>query len=288
MKKTMALVLLSILIFSFGMAMAQSSTDTVVTEEYVPKVIIEGKWGPGPGEFGSTNPGFVSEKAPDIHFKPSSLAVDSKGNIYILDPVNNRIQKFDENGKYIKSISVESHIGETVGYLIKEPQGTSEPVSIDEKEKKYKSAEIICPIINPNKIRGINIVIDSQDNLYYYCVKRDKGEVWQFKDDKLINKWDAPIGGSIGRGQGMVLDDKDDSVWIYNIQEKGKQQFDKSYEFKKRKVYSTKERSVEDNKIEKEYKKQKNKKITPIERLKQFHFEMTDTGIRLIQKYEAK
>jgi formylmethanofuran dehydrogenase subunit E-like metal-binding protein len=40
---------------------------------------------------------------------PKSLVVDSKGNIFLLDTFNNRIQKFDKEGKYIASISVESY-----------------------------------------------------------------------------------------------------------------------------------------------------------------------------------
>ncbi len=83
---------------------------SVITEEYVQKVIIEGKWGTNAGEFG---------KAEDIMVRddwmskviPESLAVDSKGNIYILDIVNNRIQKFNNKGRYIKNIKVPSWKG---------------------------------------------------------------------------------------------------------------------------------------------------------------------------------
>src|SRR3989304_4859767 len=34
---------------------------------------------------------------------PSGVAVDSGGNIYVADTVNNRIQKFDSNGNFLLS-----------------------------------------------------------------------------------------------------------------------------------------------------------------------------------------
>jgi hypothetical protein len=42
---------------------------------------------------------------------------------------------------------------------------------------------------------GINISIDSEDNLYYYFkhFTRNKGEVWLFKNDKLVRKWETNV-----------------------------------------------------------------------------------------------
>lgn len=38
-----------------------------------------------------------------LFFRPSDLAVDAEGNIYVLDAGNHRIQKFDPEGKYLES-----------------------------------------------------------------------------------------------------------------------------------------------------------------------------------------
>ncbi len=145
------------------------TTQEVQIEEYVPKVILEGKWGTGEGEFGIDGAyleeGQIVPKGQAEPVYPTSLAVDSNGNIYILDTVNNCIQKFNSKGKYVFSIPVESW----QGYLLGKPKG----------------------------VRGINIVIDSQDNLYYYLIKGEKGEVWQFKEDKLVKKWEVERGNSI-------------------------------------------------------------------------------------------
>jgi len=186
---------------------------TVVTEEYVPKVVIEAKWGTNKGEFGRSSLGEGT-----ILYQPDSLAVDSKGNIYILDIVNNRIQKFDKEGRYIKSLRVESYKGwaeiEKVGIPIDwdNPQG----------EVKWVNYKYIHPV----KALGINIAIDSEDILYYYCIKDSMiqdsegkwvenpsavGEIWQFKDDVLVRKWEVPVGDEL-----VIEEDVDgkEKVWI--------------------------------------------------------------------------
>jgi hypothetical protein len=168
---------------------------TVITEEYVAKVIIEAKWGTNEGEFGRN---FLGMGTKD--YKPSSLAVNSKGEIYILDLVNNRIQKFDKDGKYLKNIWVESFKGweeyEEVG------------IPVDPKNPEGEIIDKVVKYIHPTETLGINLVIDSEDNLYYYCQKdlmkknesgewiknpEAKGEVWLFKNDKLVRKWETNV-----------------------------------------------------------------------------------------------
>lgn len=134
---------------------------TVITEEYVPKVIIEAKWGTNEGEFGKTYHPFYDDR-----IVPDSLAVDSKGNIYILDKANNRIQKFDSSGKYLKSINVPSW----KGYYY------------------YTYKDSARGEILPSEAEGINITIDNKDRLYYYFIKeqyKKLGEVDKDRDNKI-------------------------------------------------------------------------------------------------------
>jgi DNA-binding beta-propeller fold protein YncE len=58
-----------------------------------------GKKGKGPGEFNT----------------PHSIAVDSKGRVYVSDRENNRIQIFDGNGKFLKQWN---HLGATQNIYI--------------------------------------------------------------------------------------------------------------------------------------------------------------------------
>ncbi|HAX61209.1 MAG TPA: hypothetical protein DCX95_01420 [Elusimicrobia bacterium] len=109
MRKTI-LAMAGLLVFGWAVSQGQTSTETatqmqqgtteqVQLEEYVPRVIIEGKWGTGPGEFG------VAE---GYQILPKKITVDNKENIFILDTANSRIQKFDKNGKHLFSIPIKS------------------------------------------------------------------------------------------------------------------------------------------------------------------------------------
>ena len=163
---------------TYKMVLTPYATYPVMIEEYMPKVIVEGKWGTGPGEFGSVL--IDMEKG----IMPRSISVDSKGNIYVLDTVNNRIQKFDNKGKYLLSIPVDSYKGKILYY-------EGKPIMNESKgmEKTYEN--------DTTEALGINIAIDSEDNLYYYLERNNKGEVWQFKEDKLVKKHETKLGNSL-------------------------------------------------------------------------------------------
>ena len=185
--KTKTFLFIIIIFFSTKVFCDEISNQSVITEEYVAKVIIEGKWGTNAGEFGVQSGGTSIGEYDEV-YAPNSLAVNTKGEIYILDLINNRIQKFDKKGKYLLSIPVDSWKGEF----------TSEagiPVDQNNPEGDVRWVRLI----HPCESRGINIAIDSEDNIYYYCVKGyrnyewTKGEVWLFKNDKLVRKWETNV-----------------------------------------------------------------------------------------------
>lgn len=63
---------------------------------YVPKTLIDIKWGLAPGEFG-----LVDIKGAEIPpMGPLTFSLDKSGNIYILDSVKRHIKKFSREGYY--------------------------------------------------------------------------------------------------------------------------------------------------------------------------------------------
>ncbi len=68
------------------------------TEKYVSKVIIDGKWGDGPGEFGM-------DVHSTIYGGPGNLVIDDD-NLYIYDCANNRIYKYSTSGTLKKTFQL--------------------------------------------------------------------------------------------------------------------------------------------------------------------------------------
>jgi tetrahydromethanopterin S-methyltransferase subunit G len=109
-----------------------SGTQEVRMEEYVPKVIIEAKWQkvkeklePIEGDpwrgwiscateiYGEFRVGTISfgfrhqniEPYPPV--MPRSITIDEEENLYILDPANFRVLKFNKKGKFLDAINLE-------------------------------------------------------------------------------------------------------------------------------------------------------------------------------------
>ena len=78
-------------------------------EEYLPKVVIKGKWGDKPGEFGLGEA--MGEEGGDVI--PNEIVSDDGGNIYVLDNWNNRVQKFNTNGKFLEMYPLEIFVHPT-------------------------------------------------------------------------------------------------------------------------------------------------------------------------------
>lgn len=104
MKKVIVLSLLA-MVLTFGI-----QEIGIAEEVYVPKTIIQAKWGNGPGEFGiytTAKPRDTSDRPLDSFRGPDALDIDRNGNIYIFDPVNWRVLIYNESGKYKSAVSLE-------------------------------------------------------------------------------------------------------------------------------------------------------------------------------------
>lgn len=62
---------------------------------------------------------FVGALQSEQHLNfPTGIACDSTGRVYVADSLNNRVQIFDEKGKFLKNISFSSLRG--YGFVIKQ------------------------------------------------------------------------------------------------------------------------------------------------------------------------
>jgi hypothetical protein len=97
------------------------SSETATQETYVSEVIISAPWAEKnleydgeespPGEFGLHSivfPDSLREKLPDppLPEGPTAFTVAPNGDIYITDPLNKRIQRFDANGNFVSIIPI--------------------------------------------------------------------------------------------------------------------------------------------------------------------------------------
>lgn len=188
-------------------------------ETYSPEILVEGGWGEEPGRFGVawTYPNSLANESPSGRiepFYPLSIAVNSRGEVYILDPVNNRIQKFSNAGTYLLSLKVEAYAGPEAPIWYGQTPGDDGKMIFDrvrEKREGKLGVDRWFPFYDPITTRGINIVIDVQDTLYYYRGKhetklkegnplrysdptqpRPYGEVQIFRDDALVKTVRVP------------------------------------------------------------------------------------------------
>jgi hypothetical protein len=78
---------------------AQSDSTTMIKETYLSRVIIDVPWGKEPGQFGV----YFSEEV-STGVGPFTFTISPHGDIYIIDPENARIQKFDSDGRFLLAI----------------------------------------------------------------------------------------------------------------------------------------------------------------------------------------
>ena len=96
-------LILTALVLGISLSLFSQVNPDTLPERYVPKVIIEAKWGDGPGEFGIEMDTII----PGASVGPCGLIVNNK-RIFILDPVNRRIEIYLNNGDFQKMIDLQN------------------------------------------------------------------------------------------------------------------------------------------------------------------------------------
>jgi len=140
-----------------------SDIESGSTEKYTKKIIINAEWGDGLGEFG------VDLSSSPIT-APGGLAVDSEGNVFVLDNANKRIQEFDEKGRLLNIFEVSSY-GNIFGvkqdriYSANVFKDTLEIISIVSREK-VKVEMNIRNAKDFNKALPYGYVINGELNIF--------------------------------------------------------------------------------------------------------------------------
>ncbi len=81
-------------------AISLCGTVSAIEKEVRSETVITTRIGTADGEFG------YKTYEDGSWIEPTAIAIDSSGNIFISDPLNSRIQKFDKKGKYISKINI--------------------------------------------------------------------------------------------------------------------------------------------------------------------------------------
>jgi len=152
--------------------------DTTKLEKYERKVIIKAKVGSGLGEMGVIGEGDENG--------PSGIAVDSVGNVFVLDQINKRILKFSPSGKQLKSISIPNIKGNFAG--------------LGNRLFIYKNYELLwwedSVVTSKNKVEKIT------HKIYKYNTSNEilNREIRESGFDKtLLNMQGKSISGNFGR-----------------------------------------------------------------------------------------
>jgi tripartite motif-containing protein 71 len=129
MKRAKIELLIGLILMVGLSAQVFANESSKVTKE----IVVRGNFGSAEGEFGHK----IFEDG--SWAEPSAIAIDSKGNIYIADPLNHRVQKFGKEGKYLTKIIFEDQ-DKTLSFTISD-------LAIDSEDNLYILEPLICRII---------------------------------------------------------------------------------------------------------------------------------------------
>ena len=206
-------IILTGLVLGFSLSLFSQVNPDTLPEKYVPKVIIEAKWGDGPGEFG-----FIDD--PEGGVGPSAIYVQGE-RISILDGVNNRICVFSTSGQFIRNIKLELvnldkrfaphiyHNGDTIASL----NPSFSTLAIDKRGNVYILARSIYR--NESYCYGNGIVILKYDSLGNFLSKVFTSPV---KKDiiKILPK--RPIIQHTEEGIKVIKDERNTLRWIESVE----------------------------------------------------------------------
>ncbi|UCE05410.1 MAG: hypothetical protein JSW07_17605, partial [bacterium] len=171
--------------------------------EYRPTKLIAAKWGEKDGEFG-----LIMEDEANC---PQSLTIDDKGNLAILDAVNNRVQLYSSEGKWIGKFTISSRAfdikfeGDRIvllapyDHLIEQYNREGKLI---EKVNINRNIELIDGL----RISGQKIFVQTTEQMQYSVEEKSKSKQLQsmqkgfsarIADVRFQTRWVDPYKGSL-------------------------------------------------------------------------------------------
>jgi hypothetical protein len=102
-------LLLGAILLTVALLILKGDGAEIIQGKYVPQVVISAQWGEknliydedpsNPGEFGLFNPPEGGDSGPEKG--PGNFTISPNGEIYILDNLNQRVQRFNSEGRFI-------------------------------------------------------------------------------------------------------------------------------------------------------------------------------------------
>jgi len=162
-------------------------------EKYVKKVLIEAKWGDGPGEF-------KLEHIPGGPTGIGDLALDPNGNIYIPNTNKGTLVKFDPNGKFQSEIPISDYLND---YRVDEKGNIYVPVVITGGTTRDNIGGRYIKQYSPTGklLRSHRIMLDMSSTQSGYSISANMGITPEVINGKIIfRKGDKEfVIGSIDR-----------------------------------------------------------------------------------------
>ena len=180
--------------------------------------------------------------APNPFDQPNSLAVDRDGNLYVLDAGNNRIQKFDQDGKFLLMWGALGaghgefnfiRQNEAIGGLDVDAQGNV--YVADNRNHRIQKFDGMGTFImqwgsagteDGQFVSPIDVAVDGMGNVYVVDDKRDVIQKFD-QNGRFILKW-----GGHGKEDGQLFNtgglavDHQGNVYVADFQNQRVQKFD--------------------------------------------------------------
>ncbi|MBN1694400.1 YARHG domain-containing protein [candidate division WOR-3 bacterium] len=124
----------------------------IVSELFTEQVIVKAKWGDEPGEFGLG-------PLPESYEYKTSFTIDAYGNVYIVDPNNQRINVFNKEGKFKKGISIPKEWGKDLRFSI------VEGIGVDGNGNIYIASSSTTALLHSGSSGEVVFKIDEKGNI---------------------------------------------------------------------------------------------------------------------------